>query len=549
MALFPTSNTTRFKLQPGGRGEAFVADQPGYRDGATRINRTNNGLSEAPHESLTGKYILDKRLPAQFKYGYAVGYNNMVITKGRIVAADPHMTRPDWTTDRYFNVLTMANGGAVVRLRKDGDVYPTKDTLISEESRGGKVAGIGLNWVPVEGMDETWGEGVYRACKNSGSMQLEKAGMGIDSEHTGKVVENAEKATDGTVVGGKVTDDVRPANVPLGMMGKNQYTQFNNDSMDGMIPAPILTDKIVELPYFQFKDKAEKQPWGAIYGALKVGDLVKSDENGRLVVSPLSYDVALDTMSAAEIERERQQVVGQVISLSHDMIPEGGYELAQWALSDRLKYEGLNPEIYSQTNRPGEDAVSASVYQSTGRYPGYPYDQAYGEHDLHMLSVGHNNNYSKFMPLEWQLDNAIPGISDGHNAVVRDFENNHAAVIFGRKDNTQPYVRTIIKVCQNGNFEDGSLQVQLGDGEFIEVNSQTVKGEPQKLNDAFAVTFYNAVMGLVAIEVIDEAKADEMLKDKELVVNLKYKKRGLNGVPTFMDWDGCVGSAKILLQR
>ena len=56
-------------------------------------------------------------------------------------------------------------------------------------------------------------------------------------------------------------------------------------------------------------------------------------------------------------------------------------------------------------------------------------------------------------------------------------------------------------------------------------------------------------MGLVAIEVIDEAKADEMLKDKELVVNLKYKKRGLNGVPTFMDWDGCVGSAKILLQR
>ena len=72
---------------------------------------------------------------------------------------------------------------------------------------------------------------------------------------------------------------------------------------------------------------------------------------------------------------------------------------------------------------------------------------------------------------------------------------------------------------------------------------------PKALGDAFKVTYYDAVQGLIRIEVADEAKADALLKDTNVVVNLKYKKRGQAGVPTMLDWDGCVGSAKILLQR
>ena len=550
MALYPTTFETKFKLQPGARGEEFVVDAPGYRDGATRINRSNNTLNVTPHEALSQKYIFDKRLPAQFKYGFAVGYNNMVVTKGRIVAADPYMDAADWESDKEFNVLTLANGGAAVRLRKDGDVYPTKETLISEESRGGKVAGIGLNWVPLAGMADAWGDGVYRACKTSGTAQLDAAKMAIDPK-TGKVLENAKKDTSGIVVSGDQTDTVRPANVPLGMIERNEYTRFYDDSFDGMQPGPIITDAIVELPYFQYKDKAEKQPWGAIYGTLKVGDLVKSDENGRLVVSPLSYDGALDSMTAAEIERERQQVVGQVVGFNHDMVPEGGYELAQCALEDRLGYEGFNPELYTQNNRPGEDNINASVYQSTGRFPGYPYDKAYTEHDLMMFGsgTGRAGNYDKFMPLEYQLDNGIPGLTDGGNAVVRDFANDHAAHIFARPDDSQPYVSNIIRVCQNGNFEDGSLQVQLTHADGTEVLPFTSVTKPVALNDAFSVTYYNAVQGLIRIDVTNEAEADKLLKAGDIVVNLKFKKRGLNGVPTFMDWDGCVGSAKIMLQR
>ena len=549
MALFPTTFETKFKLQPGARGEQFVANQPGYRDGAVRINRTNNRLNVTSHEALSQKYIFDTRLKPLFKYGFAVGYNNMVITKGRIVAADPYMDKTDWTTDAQFNVLTLANGGAAVKLRDDNTMYPAANTVISTEAGGNKAHEVGLEWTPVEGLDNVYAEGVYRACQNSGTSQLTTAGYKID-EKTGMV------AAANT---GAVTADVRAANVPLGMLERNEYTKFNNDSFDGYQPGPIITDKCVELPYFAFKDKAEQNPWGCIYGNIKVGDLVKSDENGRITVSPLSVDSVLEKMTLAEVERERQQVIGQVIGFNHDMIPEGGYRYAQWALEDRLRFEGFAPDMYTENNRPGEDNINASAFQSTGRFPGYPYDRAYTEHDLHMIgNGGRGGNYDKFMQEEYQLEQGIPGLTDGGNAVIKSYENNHACTISGRGDNdTQPYVKNFVRICHNGNIEDGTLEVQLANAKdgteivaFTKVDSSNkVEQNPLKLNDAFAITYYNAVQGMIVIDVIDESKADTALKNNDIVVNLKYKKRGMAGVPTFMDWDGCVGSAKILLQR
>ena len=160
MALYPGTFETKFKLQPGARGEEFTADLPGYRDGATRINRTNNSFNATPHDTLSQKYLFDKRLRPLFKYGFAAGYNNMVITKGRLVAADPYMDMTDWRSKKQFNTLTLANGGAAVRIRKDTDVYPAKDTIISADKLSGKVNEVGLEWAPVEGVDKAWADGV-----------------------------------------------------------------------------------------------------------------------------------------------------------------------------------------------------------------------------------------------------------------------------------------------------------------------------------------------------------------------------------------------------
>ena len=554
MAIYPDKFETQFRDMPGMHGEVFHVDAPGYRAGEARINRTNNRLNITPHEALSQKYLLDTRLRPLFRYGFAVGYNYLTVTKGRIVAADPYRNAVDWTADKQFNTLTLANGGVPVKVRGNSDVYPTSGTAVSSGARGQKAYMTGLEWAPVVGIEEAYKDGYFNALKDSPAKQMEDANLTVDN------AVGDPHATGNLKLDGVVTKDYRPANKPLGMIERNEYNRFDNDSMDGMQPGPIITDAIVELPYFAFKDKAESNPWGSVYGSVQVGDLVKSDENGRIVPSPLCVDALLEDMTPAQIERERQQVIGQIIAVNHDMVPEGGYKWATWALEDRLKYEGFAPDLYSQNNRPGEDAVASSVYQSTGRYPGYPYDSAYTEHDLHMLaSNGRKDNFDKFMNAEWEYEHlGIPGLTDGYNAAVRNLENNNAAVIRPRASENGEYIKQFVRVDPHGNIEANSLSVQLvkvdeatkAESVLVDwTNIANNTSSAQALDDAFQVEYFSEVQGQLVISVKNATKADEELAGGFVKVNLKYVKRGEAGVPTFMDWDGCVGSVKVLLQR
>ncbi len=91
-------------LQPGARGGVFTNnDFPGYRGQGDRINRTNNKLDISAHDVLNNKYGLDPRLPSLFRYGWAYGYNQIVIPKGRLVAADPYLMVLDTDTMHFFN--------------------------------------------------------------------------------------------------------------------------------------------------------------------------------------------------------------------------------------------------------------------------------------------------------------------------------------------------------------------------------------------------------------------------------------------------------------
>ena len=549
MAKFPEYNETKYRQSPGMHGELFKVSYPGYRAGDERINRTNNRLNVTPHEALSQKYLLDTRLKPLFRYGFAVGYNNMVVTKGRIVAADPYRNAIDWTADKEYNTLTLANGGVPVKLRDASDSYPSAGGAVSVGAQGQKAYLEGKEWAPVVTIAEAYKDGYFNALATTPSKQMQDAGIEVDT---------GAKGTGNLKKNGKIDLTYRPANKPLGMIERNEYTRFDNDSMDGMQPGPIITDAIVELPYFAFKDKAESNPWGSVYGTIMVGDLVKSDENGRIVSSPLNADTLLEDMTAAQIERERQQVIGQVISVNHEMVPEGGYKWATWALEDRLKYEGFSPDLWTQTNRPGEDTVASSAYQSTGRYPGYPFDSAYTEHDLHMLaSGGRQDNYDKFMNAEWEYEHlGIPGLTDGYNVAERELVNEAAAVIRKRLTVNDPYIKQYVRINPHGNLSPNETQVQL-----VQVNKATkaktvlvdyttiANHQETKLNEAFKVEYFDEIQGMMTVVVANETEADTMLDGYEIEVNVKYKKRGEAGVPTFMDWDGCVGSVKVLLQR
>lgn len=550
MALHPGSTGSKEFLQPGARGEVFQANMPGYRSDEDRVNRSQNFMNVSQHDVPNIKYEFDYRLPVLFRYGFDFGYNQMVIPKGRVVAADPVMNLKNFESSKEFNVLTLANGGIPVRLRKTGDTYKNSSgsptALVSTGAQGKEVLNVNKDWTPVRGMDNAYADSCYRAfakpVSGSGataelygaSSQLTDAGYSVNSE-SGLVTE-----------AGKDVNNVRPGNIPLGVLQRNEYTR-DDDAYNGIMPGPILTDSMIELPWFAFKDKAEGNHWGSAYGAFTVGAYVKSDENGRITLSPLSSEAALASMSAAEIELERQQVVGQIYAVNKNMIPEGAAIWAEWALEDKLNWEGFNPGLYRQNNRRNEDTVNSSPFNSKGKYPGYPYDKNYLNHDLHMLaSTGRGDNYDARMNPEFRIGElGIPGLTDGHNAVIRDIPAHKAGLMHyaGGKEYAEMFFRTL-----DVDIEPNTLQIAIGDEAFVNCTLGAVL-----CDGAFQVKYVSELQGIVSLDVIDKNKADAFLNVEKYAsgaeVQFKYQKRGLVGVPTFMDWDGCCGSVKILLQK
>lgn len=552
MALHPSKFHGQDKLQPGARGEYFQANYPGFRDQDDRVNRTNNKLNTSQHDVPNIKYQFDFRLPALFRYGFSYGFNQIVVPKGRIVAVDPYMDLVDFDMKKHHNTLTLANGGVPVRLREAGDLYPALTAaatdIVEPAAQGAAVSAIGKEWIPVADFFGYTPKS-FRSFNdvtglNFDGPMTQLGAYAIDTD-TGKVVDGV----------GDFADNVRPANIPIGMMQRNEYTR-DDDAYNGMMPGPVLTDALVELPWFTYKNKAELNPWGSVYGGLFPGALVKSDENGRVVLSPLSLEDQMVAMDVIEYELERQQVIGQVYSVNNELLPEGAAKWATWALEDRLKFNEFNPDTWAQNNRRGEDAVTNSPYHSTNQYPGYPYDKAYKEHDLHMLgSTARSDVYDARMNQEHQYENlGIPGLTDGKNVVSRSYdpENMGAIRYAGGSDYVDLYFRT-----NEVDLETNSLEISLGTTAFAPCTegASLVATKAGPVADTFVdVKYVDERQGIVVLEVTDKAAADAFLNDAVnlpdgLSVRVQYSKRGLAGVPTFMDWDGCVGSVKVLLTK
>ena len=536
----PSNARSKMRLQPGARGEAFQTDIPGYRNQGERRNRTNNHLGTSDHDVLNIKYDMDRRLPVLFRHGYAVGYNQLVATKGRVMGIDPYMNQLDFDTHKALNVLTLANGGCIVKLR-DSDKK---------------------QWEPVNGQykESEAGEKIYVSSLST----ADTSNITVDPK-TGKLVVN-----------GVVTDEYRPANKPAGILERNEYTRDDN-ALNGMQPGAVLTDAMIELPYFMEREKAEENPWGSVYGHILPGDLLKSDPNGRLCVSPLSRPDLVAAMSIAEYEIERQQVVGQVYEVSKDLVPAGAAKYAEWALSDRMRFDQFNPDMWRGNNRHGEDINENSPYRAhgggainsstdmTGNDPfnptGYGTDNTLTEHDMHMLASTARRSDIR-MGMEFNLEQGIPGLTDGYNAVVRPFGPENIGSL-RKAASVSAYVPINFKTSEV-NIAKGTLELavttkekhDLVDADFTPITAEGQNLKPfidtAALDSAcLTVSYMNELQGFLQITVSDPAafQASALDNNKILHVYARYKKRGLAGVPTFMDWDGCCGFASILLQK
>lgn len=573
MALHPNTFMSKQSLQPGARGEIFQQDMPGYRGQGDRINRTNMKLAVSEHDVPNIKYELDRRLPVLFRYGWAHGYNQVVMPKGRLIAVDKSLNILDFDTKKAYNALTLANGGADVKLR--GADYQNIQNLQTAP------VGIGTQWAPlVEGAYEKTAknEVIFRPF-NSTATAAEECEVEGKAKSKAKLAKAAavigiDSATGLVTIDGVPTKDVRLGNIPVGILERNEYTR-NDDAYNGMQPGAVLTDKLVELPMFLEKEKAEMNPWGSAYGNFLPGDLVKSDENGRAVVSPLSRPEIVAKMTAGEIELERQQVVGQVYAVSRDLVPAGAAKYAQWALSDRLNFDEFNPDIWRMNNRDGEDNISQSPYKANGggfvnngldmtgkedQYfgePGYPWDRTMHEHDLHMLASTVRTHSNRF-GLEHMMEQGIPGLTDGYNVASREL-GPEVLGSFRQAINANEYKETLYKTA-DVNLESMKIAVTTeaiaNDADFTEVNvqevGQTVDVKGANIANAIEISYVSLKQGIIKIKVKEDKAAElhtALEGGKKVQVIVKYNKRGLTGVPTNLDWDGCAGVVTILLQK
>ena len=499
MALYPYSFQSRDVLQPGARGGMFVNNGiPGYRAEEERVNRTNNHLEMNDHDVLNIKFGVDPRLPVLFRYGWAYGYNQIIMPKGRIVAADPHLMVLDTDTMHYHNALTLANGG--------------KDVELVRQPRVGDVPAANF-WKEAEAVD-----------------------LEVD-QMTGNVVSpsNPDKV-------------YRPANKPLGILERNEYTR-DSDAFNGIMPGPIRTDALVELPWFLLQEKAEVNPWGSCYGAMKPGMLVKADLNGRVCVSPLSDPAQVAAMDMATYEKERQQVLGEVYSTDQSLLPEGAARYAQWALEDRLNFNDFNPFVWPTSNRAGEDFVEnpPTMYQSDFTYPGYPYDKNMISNDLHMLASSRVGAYDPRFDEKHRLDRGIPGLTDGANAVKKAIGSNLGegdVAMAGEPKIVISYINQIVDVAEGKEILLRLPEVNLLDAKFTIGNELSVNIVPGAVVGNFEVQYVDLHKGLFSLKQVTPAAVIE-----EVPVKVMMLKAGEAGVPTNLDWDGCVGVVRILLQK
>lgn len=573
MALYPRNFTNKEVMSPGYDGSRFQANLPGFRDHSDdRINRTNTELNISEHDVPNIKYAFDFRLPVLFRYGFGVGFNQVVIPKGRVVAADPRMDLVDFESQKKFSTLTLANGGATVRLRKATDKFKTAadgKSLVSPVASNKAVpeVSVGREWTPLKGLVDTYEEKCFRPTKEK------KDAIQQLADYTDETVELQERTglvrVQATGVLPKV-GEIRLGNVPIGIIERNEYTR-DDDAFNGIMPGPVRTDAMVELPWFAYKDKAEQNPWGSAYGQLYPGCLVRSDENGRIVPSVLNFNDLMADMTVQEYELERQQVLGTVYAVNTELVPEGAAKWATWALEDRMNSEHFNPTVYRKTNRRGEDAVANSPYKSTGAYPGYPYDKNYLNHDLHMLSSDRIDLYDPRMNPEYRYsDLGIPGLTDGANVFTKVVADQVIGKLGASADlstaqdgsSMQEYGDVILRL-PDINIKEGTILLEIGETPIaIPANnadwaaSDKLATVGKVVGTNFVIKYLNATQGIITIGAKDQENATlkaiaaaVKANKKPLSVRVVYQVKGKAGVPTFMDWDGAVGSVKILLQK
>ena len=248
----------------------------------------------------------------------------------------------------------------------------------------------------------------------------------------------------------------------------------------------------------------------------------------------------------SEIIYDDKSVVITTLPLKH-RVPSSGFLFEEKATErhlNRAMADAYNIPVCKFKNiKAGEDFVTnpPTAYQSDFTYPGYPYDKNYISNDLHMLASSREGAIDPRLDESMRLDRGIPGLMDGGNHAAQEIGTGETLTIthIVAPTTTDAAQEMMIRLPETA-LESAKVKFDGGEAVSIVVNADITCGAGK-----FKVTYADMHKGLFALK--HTAGTGD---GQSHAVNVSYKKKGLiAGMPTMLDWDGCVGIAQILLQK
>jgi hypothetical protein len=145
-----------------------------------------------------------------------------------------------------------------------------------------------------------------------------------------------------------------------------------------------------------------------------------------------------------------------------------------------------------------------------------------------------------------RLDRGIPGLTDGGNVIRKAYGSSNGAAdveLAGQPQLVISHVRSIENVAEAvevmlrlPDVDLMAAKVALNDMAPVDIVQGTQIGN-------FEIQYADLHKGLFSVKQVAGAEVEEF------AVKVMYLKAGEAGVPTNLDWDGCVGVARILLQK
>ena len=139
-----------------------------------------------------------------------------------------------------------------------------------------------------------------------------------------------------------------------------------------------------------------------------------------------------------------------------------------------------------------------------------------------------------------RVDRGIPGLMDGGNHAAQEVGTGETLTVTTvvALDDITTAQEMMIRLPDTA-LESAKVKFDQGTAVSIVENAEITIGTAR-----FTITYADMHKGLFAIK---QTVAGD---GKEHAVNISYFKKGLMaGMPTMVDWDGCVGVASILLQK